>query len=87
MVDTCKNCGSTKELISDVIVKCDHYYDAREVTTICGNCFWPKSRIGTYVDELLQKESEEPFRKYGERVAKFVNEGMDSIILERTGAG
>lgn len=81
----CSNCGSTKELVSDVVIKSDHFYDMRGITTICGNCFWCKSNIRTYANEKIQKEAEEPFIKHGKKMAEWVNKGMDDVILKTLG--
>ncbi len=83
----CQNCASTKELVSNVIIKSDHYYDAREVTTICGNCFWGKSRIRTYADKSLQKQAEKPFAELAKRYAELSRVYMDKLIIESVVGG
>ena len=86
MADVCEHCGSTKELVSNVIIKRDMFYDMREVSIICDNCFWPKSRIRTYVDDALQEKAEKPFRKYGKQCAELTTEKIDNVILASVGA-
>lgn len=81
----CSHCESSEELVSDVVIKSSKNPDMREVATICGNCFWPKSRIISYLDKKLQEEAEKPFIEYGKRAAEFLNKKWDETILEALG--